>query len=131
MNAVPHILCAALLAATGCAGTPLPEPPPPAPIVAEPAPVIVAPAVHAASVAVVRRFDVAKAHEVGVVFGGDVTREQIQAIRIADHDARRALTALGLQRDHVTQAALNAARVAVRALEDALATPKPVDEVKP
>lgn len=127
MNTVVlYILFDAILVFTSCCAAPAPEPPPPVPVVATPpAPVIAAPAVHAASVAVVKRFDAAKATEIGVVFGADVTRSQIQAIRVADHAARRALTALGLQREHVTLAALNAARVAVRALEDALATPKP------
>jgi hypothetical protein len=130
MSTVSLVLFAALLVLTACCAAPLPDPPPTSPVAGAPAPaaIVATPAVHAASVAVVRRFDAAKADEIGVVFGSEVTREQIQAIRVADHAARRALTALGLQRDHVTLAALNAARTAVRALEDALESPKPATE---
>jgi hypothetical protein len=87
-------------------------------VMVAPPPVVSAPPIRpAAEVAVVRHFDRAKVKELGVVFSEGITREQIEAIHAADHDARAALTLLG---KHPAQAALDAARSAVQSLEGAL-----------
>jgi len=85
------------------------------------APMPEAPKRSPAEVAVVKHFDRAKAREIGVVFAADVTAEQIQRIHAADQDARAALTRLG---KHPAAVSLDAARVAVQALEAALEPPE-------
>lgn len=96
----------------------LPTPPPMAP----PAPVTkVAPLpAPPAAISIVRHFDAAKAREIGVVLGSEITAQQIDEIRAADKRARQALTSLGRQIHHPTAAAMVEAREAVQALENAL-----------
>ncbi len=78
------------------------------------------PAVSPAAVSIVRHFDSAKAREIGVVLGADITAQQIEEIRAADRRARNALTSLGRQIHHPSAAAMAEAREAVQALENAL-----------
>lgn len=116
----PVFLLTGLLTAC-CAAAPDPvlpprvEAPPPAQTIKPPSPAV--------SVAVVKKFDEAKAREISVVLGPDITEDQLADIRIADRWARRALTALGLQGHKVTAPVLAEARQAVHALEAALAKP--------
>jgi hypothetical protein len=113
------------LIATACMSAPLeqiappPAPPPASTVIYVP---VIAPPPKPVPL-VVQHFDAAKARELAVVLSPEVSREQIEAVAAADRRARRALTALGLQRTHVTQPVLDEARGAVRALEVALEPP--------
>jgi hypothetical protein len=93
-------------------------PPPPTP------PVVVAPPVSlptpAAELAVVKRFDAAKSKEIAAVMAPDATKGQIERISAAHADAAEALTKLGEKHNRRIADALHAAKVAVRALEDAI-----------
>lgn len=116
MKSATLLMCAML---TGCAASVAEVPP--AELLALPP---VAPIPHRAppdpTVVVVRHFDKIKVRELDVVVSAVVTASQIDHIRIADQAARDALRVLIKQRDAVTRAALETARVRVAALEQAL-----------
>jgi hypothetical protein len=121
-RAVLRVGCAIglLVSLIGCTvlAPDLPTPPPiePPPPLAKVAPLPAPPA----AVSIVRHFDAAKAREIGVVLGPEITAKQIDEIRAADKRARQALTNLGRQIHHPTAAAMAEAREAVQALENAL-----------
>lgn len=102
-----------------CAPAPVPAPPPPL-FVEEPAqppaPAPVPPPV--ASVA--RQYRAAVQREKSTALAPDATVDSVRAIHDADADARNALRTLEEQGHHATQAALKAARDAVRRLSDVL-----------
>jgi hypothetical protein len=108
----------------GCAATPEPPPPPGPPAAlldTRPSPPLTTATTAAA---VVKHFDAAKARELTVVLTAPtITRAQIEAIHAADHRARQALTHLGRELPHPTRSTMDEARLAVRALEDALEAP--------
>lgn len=66
---------------------------------------------------VVRKFDKATSREIPAVLSPDITAEQVSAIRAADNRSRQALTKLGLQGTHASEATKREAMDAVRALE--------------
>lgn len=109
-----------LLLLVACSATP---PPPVVPL--DPLPdVAVKPLPAAPPVpTVVKKFDAAKAKEMSVVLGSEVTAEQIETIRHNDDRAKRALRTLGLQGKRPTAEAMQEARDAVKALETALEPP--------
>jgi hypothetical protein len=96
-------------------------PPVPAPIPVSAPPIVTAmPPAAPAQLDVVKRFDVAKSKEITAVMAPDATKGQIERISAAHADAAEALTRLGEKHNRRIADALHAAKVAVRALEDAI-----------
>jgi hypothetical protein len=108
--------CCARVQPSAMEAAPLPAPIP----VSAPPPVAVMPPAPAAQLDVVKRFDVAKSKEITAVMAPDATRSQIERISAAHADAAEALTRLGEKHNRRIADALHAAKVAVRALEDAI-----------
>lgn len=93
---------------------PLPAPEVPA-VVPHPAPVVAPPVAK-----LVRHFDRQAARELTVATDGQISLEQLDAIREADARARHALARLGRMRAQPSRAVLDAAVGAVRGLERTL-----------
>lgn len=114
MNTAIYVLGLLLFVVTAC----MSDAPPPPDVPVQP-PVIASAAATPVPL-VVKKFDSAKAKELAVVMAPDATAEGIATVRERHKRAARALSALGLQRDHPTAAVLREAADAVQALEQAV-----------
>jgi hypothetical protein len=123
MNMPAFGLCALL---ASCSPTP-PELPPvsvaaepalPAPVSPEPA--NPDPAKPAATTTVAKAYQKAAQKEIPAVIAPNATPERVRSVHSADVATRRAVSRLEAQGRHPTQAALDAARSAVKRLSDVL-----------
>jgi hypothetical protein len=132
MNMPAFSLCALL---ASCSPAPPPELPPvsvadepalPAPVSPEPAnpdPAKPDPAKPAATTTVAKAYQKAAQKEIPAVIAPNATPERVRSVHSADVAARRAVSRLEAQGRHPTQAALDAARSAVKQLSDVLNSP--------
>jgi hypothetical protein len=127
MNMPAFSLCALL---ASCSPTPPPELSPvsvaaepalPAPVSPEPA--NPDPAKPAATTTVAKAYQKAAQKEIPAVIAPNATPERVRSVHSADVAARRAVSRLEAQGRHPTQAALDAARSAVKQLSDVLNSP--------
>jgi hypothetical protein len=114
----------------GCVATPPKAPPPPPPVVAEPiVPPTIVPQSRKPVIAVVNAYQAARIKELPAVLAPNVTPDYVANVHYKELAARKAVRALEDEDGRRKPATLEAARRAVRDLEDALAAPKDPDVV--